>query len=117
METLKLNSKILNYKMTEKNNTCHWCRVSKNRKRKTRINYISCDLCNKIYCQPCINLYPDIEPTNKGCLVCRKLCCCMKTCMKDHKCCFNTRRQSQRNKRIIQTIPIEIVEAIVVDEL
>src|SRR5438270_509807 len=96
----------------KKNNTCHWCRVSKNRKRKIERSYISCDLCNKIYCEICIREYPDIFPGDLGCLFCQNLCCCTGYCfIKDtHKCCFNARRS---RKKIVKAIPVQLVDAII----
>lgn len=102
--------------MKDMNFTCHWCRISKNRKRVKQIQYIPCSSCRKVYCKVCIDQYPEINPTAKGCLYCRKLCCCCIKCEKDHKCCYNAKRSSKRceNKRKfdqIDTALIEVVEA------
>lgn len=101
--------------MSGNNHTCHWCRKSKNRIQSTLIIYIPCSLCRKTFCERCINMYPDIKPSDKGCLSCQKLCCCnLDKCTKYHKCCYNSKRSLKRSlkRRTINepltAIPIDI---------
>lgn len=101
----------------KKNCVCHFCRKSGNRKRVAEVIFYSCSLCRKTYCEQCINENPNIKPDEFGCLVCQKLCCCIKKCKGDHKCCFNLRRNKNRvNKKHIETRLFKLVEAAEVEE-
>lgn len=88
--------------MRESNLTCHWCRISKNRKRNKTIKYIPCISCRKIYCEPCTFQYPDILPSIYGCLYCQRLCCCLVKCKQEHKCCYNSRRSLKNHEEKLQ---------------
>jgi hypothetical protein len=94
------------------NLVCHWCRRSKNRPRAKKVEYFPCSKCRMVYCYTCVKLYPNIKPFIAGCLHCRGLCCCIRKCDKNHRCCFNSRRNLKRNVRI--AIPIEIIQAEVI---
>lgn len=82
--------------MADSNLICHWCRISKNRKCYKKVEYVPCPSCRKVYCERCIDRYPEINPSIDGCLHCRKLCCCTIKCEQDHKCCYNSKRSFKR---------------------
>lgn len=85
------------YKKKDKINCiCHFCRKSENRTRVTQVEFYPCSLCNKTYCKPCTIENPNIMPDIYGCLYCQGLCCCLKKCNQDHKCCYNLRRNNKR---------------------
>lgn len=85
------------YKKKDKINCiCHFCRKSENRTRVTQVKFYPCSLCNKTYCEQCTLENVDIMPDIYGCLYCQGLCCCLKKCKQDHKCCYNLRRNNKR---------------------
>ena len=87
-------------KKKDKNNcVCHFCRKSENRKRSVKVKYYPCSLCNKTYCKPCTLENPKIMPDIYGCLYCQGLCCCLKKCREDHKCCYNSKRSHKRRDK------------------
>lgn len=95
--------------MIEHNSSCHRCRVSKYKKH---VKYIPCKSCPKIYCQPCIEKYPEILPTVIGCLCCLELCCCIVGCNKgdNHKCCANSRRNVKKKELTNNDLLSKLIE-------
>lgn len=87
-------------KKKDKNNcVCHFCRISENRKRAVKNKYYPCPLCNKTYCKSCTLENPKIMPDIYGCMFCQGLCCCLKKCKQDHKCCYNSKRSHRRRDK------------------
>jgi hypothetical protein len=77
---------------------CHFCRKSENRTRVTQIEFYPCSFCNKTYCEQCTLENSNIMPDIYGCLYCQGLCCCLKKCNQNHKCCYNLRRSQKENR-------------------
>ena len=74
MEFLRFN--IMNGDKKKKNSLCHWCNKSKNRDFN-KVIYTDCNFCKQTYCDICIKKFPDIEPNNRGCMRCQKICGCI----------------------------------------
>eukprot|EP01128_Nolandella_sp_AFSM9_P010509 TRINITY_DN727_c0_g2_i1.p1 TRINITY_DN727_c0_g2~~TRINITY_DN727_c0_g2_i1.p1 ORF type:complete len:244 (-),score=41.29 TRINITY_DN727_c0_g2_i1:52-726(-) len=89
---------------SQSNACCHYCRISKFRKRKKSMEYLSCRSCTNSYCQSCVESYlnldfaaTDSDPTWQ-CRCCLNECCCnSQVCHHDHHHCFTYRRTKKRH--------------------
>eukprot|EP01125_Pyxidicula_operculata_P004108 TRINITY_DN1592_c0_g2_i2.p1 TRINITY_DN1592_c0_g2~~TRINITY_DN1592_c0_g2_i2.p1 ORF type:complete len:416 (-),score=67.95 TRINITY_DN1592_c0_g2_i2:283-1530(-) len=96
---------------------CHYCRISKNRGRKT-VQYITCKSCRNSYCSSCLTSHlrmeiAEIENNEEWkCNCCLGTCCCnYSVCPVEsvlHKHCFTYRRTASRKSKT-GVVPVSAV--------
>src|SRR5436190_20733530 len=97
MEFLRFN--IMDGEKKKKNSLCHWCNKSK---PKNLVIYIDCNFCKQTYCDVCIKKFPDIEPNNRGCMSCQKICSCILKNNNSNQC-YKSRLLILLEKRKLKT--------------